>query len=483
MAIKDLREWIEKVEQLGELQRVDGANWEEEIGVITDLYQRKMGLPALLFDNVPGYPQGYRVLSNVCTSLKRVALSFGLSPNISEIDLVQAWRDYLKDFKLIPPQVTASGTIMENVTRGDDVDLMKFPTPKWHELDGGRFIGTGCMVVMKDPDSDWVNFGAYRVQVYDRNTASVMISKGKQGHIIMQKYFDRGQPCPVAVVAGMDPLLFMMSGMEIPYGVSEYDVAGGLRGEPVPVIKGEFTGLPLPADAEIAFEGEIADGDVIDEGPFGEWTGYYASGTRKQPVIRVKTLYHRNDPIILGAIPAVPPCDDTYYRGFLRCAAVWDELERAGVPGIQGVWAHEAGGGRMWLTISIKQMYGGHAKQAGLIASQCHAGAYANRWTVVVDDDINPANMDEVVWAMCTRVDPREDVEILRGCWSTALDPMSYPEGHRVLNSRVVIDACRPWATRDKFPAVAESSPEMKQKIMARWPQLFPPEIRRRIQL
>src|SRR4030095_15933315 len=99
----------------------------------------------------------------------------------------------------------------------------------------------------------------------------------------------------------------------------------------------------------------------------------------------------RNDPVVLGAVPAVPPCDDTYYRGAYRCAAVWRQLGGAGSPGVRGVGGREAGGSRMWLTVSIKQLYPGHAKQAGLVASQCHAGAYTNKWTIVVDDDIDPA--------------------------------------------------------------------------------------------
>jgi len=479
----DLRQWLVKVESMGDLRIVEGAHNEKEIGGIVDLYQRKMGLPALLFDKIPGYPEGYRILANSTTSLKRIALSFGLSKDTKEIELVEYWRKYLKNFKIIPPQVVRKGSIQENTYQGDEVDIMKFPTPLWHEHDGGRFIGTGCMVIMKDPDSDWVNFGAYRVQVYDKNTASVMISKGKHGHIIMEKYFKQDKVCPVAVVAGEHPLLFMISGMEIPYGVGEYDVVGGLTGAPVNVIKGPITGLPLPAEAEIALEGYISPNDTIEEGPFGEWTGYYASGVRNQPKIQVKSLLHRNDPIILGAIPTVPPSDDTYYRGFLRSAAIWSEIENAGVPGIQGVWCHEAGGGRMWTTVSIKQMYPGHSKQAGLIASQCHAGAYANRYTIVVDDDINPSNIDQVIWAMCTRTDPRIDVDILHGCWSTALDPMSYPEDKKVLNSRLVINSCIPYHKKDRFPKIAESSPELKEKIIKDWPELFPPEILQQIQL
>jgi UbiD family decarboxylase len=124
--------------------------------------------------------------------------------------------------------------------------------------------------------------------------------------------------------------------------------------------------------------------------------------------------------------------------------------------------------------VAIKQMYPGHAKQAGLIASQCHAGAYANKYVVVVDDDINPAHMNEVIWAMCTRVDAREDVEILRGCWSTALDPTSYPSEERMFNSRMVIDACRPWARREQFPKVARSSKELDQRIKAKWAHVLP---------
>lgn len=275
----------------------------------------------------------------------------------------------------------------------------------------------------------------------------------------------------------MHPLLFSIAGIEIPYGQNEYDAVGGMLKEPIEVILGPKTGLPIPANAEIAFEGTIDPNDRVEEGPFGEWTGYYAGGRKKEPVIRIDTFMHRNDPILLGAIPAVPPNDDTFYRGTFRCAAVWRQLEAAGVPGIQGVWAHEAGGSRMWLTISIKQMYPGHSKQAGLIASQCHAGAYANKYVIVVDDDVNPANMNDVIWAMCTRVDAREDVEILRACWSTTLDPTSYPNDLRALNSRMVIDACRPWARRGDFPKVARSSRELDERIKAKWAHVLPRDI------
>jgi 4-hydroxy-3-polyprenylbenzoate decarboxylase len=291
--------------------------------------------------------------------------------------------------------------------------------------------------------------------------------------MIQRKYFERGKPCPVAVVCGMHPALFMIAGLEIPHGKNEYDAAGGLLGEPVEVILGPRTGLPIPAHAEIAFEGFIHPNDRVQEGPLGEWTGYYAGGVKQEPAIRVETFMYRNDPILLGAIPGIPPDDDSFYRGTYRSGAVWNQLEAAGVPEVKGVWAHAAGGSRLWLTVSIKQMYAGHSKQAGLIASQCHAGAYVNRFVVVVDDDIDPADMDRVIWAMCTRFDPREGMEVLRGCWSSALDPMAYaPDDPR--NARVVIDACRPWSRRATFPLEARASKELEARIRAKFGKDLP---------
>src|ERR1700686_1196405 len=214
VANKDLRDWIDGVEAAGELKVIIGAEPKEEIGGIVDIYQRRMGNPAIMFDEVPGFPKGSRVLANILTSVPRINIALGL-----------------------PPQ-------------GSAMDLQKIPTPKWHEHDGGHFIGTACMVVMKDPDSGWVNYGAYRIQTQGPDVPTVMLPPGKHGPILMGKYHERGQPCPVAVVCGMHPGLFMLAGLEIPYGKSEFEAAGGLMGEPVEVINMPKTGLPGPANAE-----------------------------------------------------------------------------------------------------------------------------------------------------------------------------------------------------------------------------------------
>ncbi len=474
MANKDLRDWLAGIEAIGELKVIKGAEPKEEIGGIVDIYMRKMGAPAVLFDEVPGFPKGSRVLANILTSVPRINVALGLPVNGTELDLVQWWRNYMRDAPMIPPVQVNGGPLCENVFSGKDVDLLKIPTPVWHEHDGGHFIGTACLVIVKDPDSDWINYGAYRVQVQGPATATVMISPGKHGRIIMQKYHDRGLPCPVAVVVGVHPAMFMLSGLEIPYGKSEFEAAGGIFGEAVEIFNMPKTGLPVPANAEIAFEGYIHPNDLLQEGPLGEWTGYYAGGSRPEPAIRIETLMHRNDPILMGAIPAVPPNDNTFYLGSYRCGAIWNQLEAAGIPEIKGVWAHEAGGSRFWTTVAIKQLYGGHAKQAGMVAAHCLAGAYCNRWTIVVDDDIDPTNIDDVIWAMSTRVDTREDIDIVEGGWSSALDPMCYDGDTDRRNGRVIINACKPFKRKDTFPIVARSSKELDKRIKDKWAHVLP---------
>src|SRR5260370_42339069 len=135
----------------------------------------------VLFDDVPGYPRGHRVLANILTSIRRIHLTLGNPADSSAIDLVHYWRRYMKAAKMIPPSVVKSGALFENVHEGKNIDIFKIPVPKWHELDGGYYIGTGDMVVMKHRDTGWVNYGAYRVQAHEKNVASVMCSEGKHG--------------------------------------------------------------------------------------------------------------------------------------------------------------------------------------------------------------------------------------------------------------------------------------------------------------
>jgi UbiD family decarboxylase len=472
---RGLRDWLEGVEALGELTRVKNAHWDCEIGAIAALQERRLGQPALLFDQVPDHDPDFRVLTNTMMSNRRIAYTFGADVESSGVDLVKHWRTVVNKMPTLPVEFVADGPVNENVQRGEDVNVLAFPTPRWHEHDGGRYIGTGDIVIMNDPDSDWVNLGCYRVMVHDERTVGLYISPGKHGRLIRERYWDQGKPCPVAVSLGQDPLLTTLAGIEVPYGVSEYEVAGGLRGTPTQVIKSDVTGLPIPADAEIVLEGFLYPGDMREEGPFGEWTGYYAGGREPAPVMRVEAVRHRNQPILYGALTGRSPADAAYYRGLLRAAMIWDQVEGAGLRGIKGVWVHEASGARLWVTVAVEQMFPGHAQQVGLVASQCHAGAYANRFVVVVDDDIDPTNNNDVIWAMCTRMDPAVDMTTITGAWSTPLDPMAYPPGPSGrFNNRVVIDACKPWTRRDTFPRTVEPSEEYKTFIMEKWGSELP---------
>ncbi|MBI2316652.1 MAG: UbiD family decarboxylase [Betaproteobacteria bacterium] len=149
----DLREFIDRAREIGECRDIEGAHWDLEIGRVSELSLSVPESPLLVFDKVQGYPQGFRIVSNPFTSTRRVALAMGLPMDLKGIELIRAWKDRLAAITPIPPQFVKAGPVKENILLGDEVDVLKFPTPKWHERDGGRYIGTGCMVIVKDPDT------------------------------------------------------------------------------------------------------------------------------------------------------------------------------------------------------------------------------------------------------------------------------------------------------------------------------------------
>ncbi|MEK7782920.1 MAG: UbiD family decarboxylase, partial [Candidatus Binatota bacterium] len=369
MEYRDLRDWIKKAEGLEEVKTLKNCDWNLEIGAITELVARREDGPAVLFDEIKDYPKGFRVLSNSLSSRKRLALTLDLPAGESKMDFVRTWRERYKKIKPIPPKIVKDSPLFENVYKEKDIDLLKFPTPKWHEHDGGRYIGTGSIDITRDPDEGWVNWGTYRVMIHDKDTVGFYISPGKHGRIQREKYINTGRPCKIAMSFGHDPLVFLAGSIEVPYAVPEYEFIGGVRGEPLELIEGEYSGLPIPANAEIVVEGDVIFDQAKVEGPFGEWTGYYASAERPEPFVKVRRLYHRNDPIILGSPPGRPPAELGWYRSYLRSALIWDEMEKAGVPDVKGVWLTVSGGSRLVLVVAIKQRYPGHAKQAAVVAS------------------------------------------------------------------------------------------------------------------
>jgi UbiD family decarboxylase len=249
---------------------------------------------------------------------------------------------------------------------------------------------------------------------------------------------------------------------------------GSILKEPIQVIRGELTGLPFPAASEIVIEGFIEPNDERTEGPFGEFHGYYPGKEGKAPCVTVEKVFHRNNPILMGSPPAKPPNDYSYSKAVMRSALLHDALTAAGVSEVQGVWAHEIGGARMFNVVAIRQRYAGHARQAGHILSQCGVGAYLSRWTIVVDEDIDPANLQEVMWAVATRTDPAIDIDIIQRGMGSKNDPMFVAYKYDApFSSKAIIDACRPWDHKDSFPAVAEASKELQEKTRAKWKDLL----------
>lgn len=470
----DLRDYIREVERLGEYKVIEGADWDLEIGALTEYQVTIPHSPLLIFDAVKGYPKGYRVVSNVLNTARRVNLALGLPIETEGLEQVKAWRSKTKEgIKLIPPRLVKTGPVKDRIDFEDKVDLLKFPTPKWHELDGGRYIGTGCVIVQKDPDEGWVNLGTYRVQVHDKNTATIHIVDGHHGDLIRKKYWNKGLVAPAVVVCGEDPLLFYVASGPIPWGVSEYDYTGGLRNEPIEVVEGELTNLPIPASAEIALEGEIVlpDSETRMEGPFGEWQGYYAGKPKPEPIFRVKAVYHRENPILFGAPPTVGAFDNRSGRYVTASGDLWNELERQ-VSGVKGVWMPPEARNPMMVIISVKQMYSGHAQQAAMVAAGWYGTACNNRFIILVDDDIDPSQIGEVLWALTTRCDPEESIDILRGCWTMPSDPILSPENKRIgrrVTSRAIIYACKPYHWIKDFPPSVKSSPEILARIKEKY--------------
>jgi UbiD family decarboxylase len=469
---EDLRDWLDKVQKIEEITTIEGADWEWEIGAITDVSGKRDVAPAIMFDKIKDYPPGFRVLSGSLLSPRRVALTLGLPTDQSTGGLVNSLRGKLHQWETsldkLPPRKVKAGPVMENIRTGKKINLFEFPVPKWHEKDGGRFIGTGHVVITRDPDTGAVNLGTYRVQAHDANTTGLHISHAKHSWMHINKYHERGQPAPVALSIGHHPLVLCVGSAAVPEGV-DYSYLGAMMGQPFDIIEDDVTGLPIPADAEIVLVGWCPPDKTRTEGPFGEFTGYYASGAREDWVVEVQKVYFRNNPIILGAPPGRGHMEYSYYSALTASAMIHNELDKAGVVNVKGVWTHEIGGG-LFIVVCIKQTYGGHAKETGLYALQFTSkGNVIRRFVVVVDDDIDYTDLRDVVWAMCTRCDPETQIDLIRGGRSTPLDPRIRKPAASYVATRAIIDACKPWSWINEFPDAITVNPETVKKVTAKW--------------
>lgn len=470
---RDLREFIARLETDGRLRRVRReVDWDLELAHVAKINEQDAG-PALLFENVKGYP-GASVLTSLFTSKERVALALDLPPETRFLEIARSWVQRIKD-KRIPPVELRTGACQEVVETGDGVDLRSLPAPWFYPKDGGRYIGTASYLVSRNLETGRLNLGTYRVMIIDGKRAGIQIIKAKDAEIDLRGYAARKQPMPVALVIGGDPLLFLCSSTLFPLTESEYDVVGALRDEAMPVVKAKTSDLLVPADAEIVIEGEIVPGDLLPEGPFGEYPGYYTgAGAVDREYIRVKCITHRRDPILWSTTVGKPITDTHMVMGINRTASLWNDLQNMKIPGIMGVYGPPAAAGRMLAIIQLKQMYHGHSTQVGLAAFASNTGNYGLKTVILVDEDIDPENMDQVMYALGFRYQPDRGTQILERGRSTPLDP-SLPIEQRYMTSRVIIDTCIPYEW-DHKPMPIEMDAALVERIKGDWASYFPAE-------
>ena len=468
MPYQSLGEFINAADAVGEVRYVENADLDLDVGCLTELMAERNG-PMLVFDKFSNHPAGYRVCSNAIRSARRFALAMGLPLDIHPLELLQLWRERRKAAETIPTKVVGDGPVMECVQKDNEVDIGRFPTPRWHSGDGGRYIGTQDMVITRDPDRGWVNMGVYRGMIQGRDRISLWINPMKHGRILVERYWRDGTAAPVAVVLGCEPVTWMTASMSPPFGTSEYELAGAYRGSPVEIVQLPLTGLPVPSGAEIVIEGEIppVSEETAEEGPFGEWPGYY---THQGPecVVRIQRIYHRQNPILAGA----PPMRPIGWSNITTYVHLLDHLERSGVTDVTGVWGFNNG---LLTVIALRQRYAGHAKQALLTAAGFRHGDM-KCYYVAVDEDIDPTNLEEVLWAMCTRVDPATAVDIIHNAWTADLDPRLSPSKRAAGDltvGRMLINACRPYTWRDQFPKTNVFNASERKLVATKWRELL----------
>jgi 4-hydroxy-3-polyprenylbenzoate decarboxylase len=488
MGFMDLRQWIALLENEGELRRIHAeVDWDRELGTITRKVLERKG-PALLFETIKDYRQGRctKLFTNGLGSRGRLALALGLPKDVSNRDLVQYVMQ--KNRETIQPRVVQSGPVKEHIVKGSEVDLTEFPVPKWHYLEGGRYINTFAGIVTRDPHTRVQNVGIYRGMIGKHNTIPSLLIKGGQHwgqHFLA--YASKGEPMPVACVIGWDPILGFLAGSPIPAGVCEYDVMGAYRGEPAELVRCETVDLEVPASAEIVIEGLIYDDPATyePEGPFGEFTGYVSDLPTPRPAIQVTCVTHRSDPIFRGALEGTLPgsnSENSVMSSVQRAAIAWNILTAAGLPGIRDVFIHPITNGTN-ICIQIRKHYQGQPKQIAAALWGSSAAQYRYKNVIVVEEDIDVASYEQLDWAIAYRVNAgRGDIVVFPGSFGSPIDP-STPLQERDVNrlgsglwNRVLIDATRSWEFDpqpawggERFPPTVQPAPEDEARVLERW--------------
>jgi 4-hydroxy-3-polyprenylbenzoate decarboxylase len=479
----DLREYIGRLEAVGELRRIrTEVDWRFEVGAMSRLVCERRG-PAPLFENVKDYPgqsiAGVLLGPSRPNLLARAAIAMGVDKATSQLDLIELARERFRS--PLPPISIArdAAPCKQVILDREEADLLRFPVPWIKEIDGGRYVGTWDIVVTKDPDSGWVNWGIYRCMVRDeRHFAILLLPSDQHGGGILKKYQARNQPMPIALVIGADPLSHIVSRAPLPHGVSEADIAGGLRGEGVPVVKCETSDLEVSAHAEIVIEAEVLPGEMTPEGPFGEYTGHAAHRGRA-PLARVTCITHRRGPIFTFANMGKPWDDSATTGALVESAAAKNWLEDHGVR-VKSIYYYVPN----VVVVSVKPAPGLAKRIVGLLSG---GHRLLESGIVFVDEDVDVTNAEDVWWSVCSRMHPRR-YEVIDNmpnylplwAWLTPMErakreapcwimdttfPHEWPAEYREEHTRVS-DFASAWSEPNK------------QKILDRWKEYGYEDIR-----
>ncbi|NLB53398.1 MAG: menaquinone biosynthesis decarboxylase [Syntrophomonadaceae bacterium] len=447
MAYKDLHDFIKKLENEGELLRINTlVDPELEITEITDRVSKMHG-PALLFENVKG--SDMPVLMNAFGSEKRMALSLNTDKLDSigqEITDLLAMKDnmphsMMDKLRMLPklaelasmlPRMIKNAPCQEVVDMAPD--LNKLPILKCWPKDAGRFI-TLPQVYTKDPVTGQRNVGMYRLQVYDGKTTGMHWHTHHDGAQNYRKNKDTGKPIEVAVVLGGDPAITYSATAPLPPGIDELIFAGFLRKKPVDLVKCKTINMEVPADAEIVLEGYVDPEEIRIEGPFGDHTGYY-SLAGEYPVFHVKCITHRAKAVYPATIVGKPPQEDCYMA--LATERIFLPLLKFQLPEIVNMHLPMEGVFHNCVFVSIKKTFPGQAKK--VMSSLWGTGQMMfAKFIIVVDENVDVMNASEVMWKVFNNVDPKRDTMIVEG----PLDVLDHSAPLALVGSKIGFDATK----------------------------------------
>ena len=469
----DLREYMEACDKASEMVTIEReVDWNLEAGAIARRIT-EIGAPMAFMKKMRGSKEGFSVLASPISKgwrsdFSRVAISLGLDPETPFEPLMDEFIQRMNN--PIRPLQVRTGPCKENVLKGSDINLFHFPAPYLHEGDGGRYINTFGVTACKDPDSAWVNWGVYRHMIHRKSILGGIVNPFQHiGMIYYQRYEARGNAMPFTIFFGGCPSSAMVGSMSIPAGVSEAEVAGGLRRAPLQLVKCETNDLLIPATAEIVIEGHVRPYERWDEGPFGEATGYRASPRMPRPVFRVDCITHRNNPIMPISCPGVELDECEILFGVVSATAAMDrELRKAGLPVIK-VMA-PPGLKFALLMVTVEKGHPGIADRVTSTIRASKMGVFF-QYVIVTDEPVDVTNITEFLHAGLSKAHPLAGVQIMELAPGHPLIPFS--DLHDKLHSRgasMTLDATSPpeWIRRGIEPARVSFAQSYPRDVQAR---------------